>query len=394
MVIDRRVLHVSNVYRNYQNLSPTQLLNAVHQQLKVKFKKIALGKGKVGAGSAAEAKELQDFFQSIKSYANAKGGEVSLPESVDIQVIQQVLKMAQGGNFGRHKIFRTEHNIAKIQGDAFEKQMQKVIAATLVSASSTSGMSDKAIKKAFSGVAKQTGLGAAYVNANVKGGFVNVDAIAEEMIKEVGQEAYQELMEEMQKTKFAKVQGKIDFSGAMAQIDIAADAVPYLKRIATLLSKASFSAKSYRTMVDDVEHKMRVTIQNLSRLHLGATDQRRIFVDILSTEARLSEEVSLSFAIWLQKTSRAGLREVASRLRFIYELTGYGQKYIDNAIEQTMKEAGITHANYFVYNDPSTDTIKVRSTAAIISDLWDEIGDILDAKSVSLSRQFTYTKIK
>lgn len=392
MVIDRRVLHVSNVYRNYQNLSPTQLLNAVHQQLKVKFKKIALGKGKVGAGSATEAKELQDFFQSIKSYANAKGGEVSLPESVDIQVIQQVLKMAQGGNFGRHKIFRTEHSIAKIQGDAFEKQMQKVIAATLVSASSTSGMSDKAIKKAFSGVAKQTGLGAAYVNA--KGGFVDVDAIAEEMIKEVGQEAYQELMEEMQKTKFAKVQGKIDFSGAMAQIDIAADAAPYLKRIATLLSKASFSAKSYRTMTYDVENKMRVAIQNLSRLHLGATDQRRIFTDILSTEAGLPEDVSLSFAIWLQKTSNTAAREAASRLRFIYELTGYGQKYIDDAIEQTMKEAGITHANYFVYNDPSTDNIEVRSTAAIISDLWDEIGDILDAKSVSLSRQFTYAKIK
>lgn len=392
MVIDRRVLHVSNVYRNYQNLSPTQLLNAVHQQLKIKFKKIALGKSESGAGSAAEAKELQDFFQSIKSYANAKGGEISLPESVDIQVIQQVLKMAQGGNFGRHKIFRAEHSIAKIQGDAFEKQMQKVIAATLISASSTSGMNDKAIKKAFSATAKRTGLGSAYVNA--KGGFIDIDAIAEEMTKEVGQEAYQELMEEMQKTKFAKVQGKIDFSGAMAQIDIAADAAPYLKRIATLLSKASFSAKSYRTMTYDVENKMRVAIQNLSRLHLGATDQRRIFTDILSTEAGLPEDVSLSFAIWLQKTSNTAAREAASRLRFIYELTGYGQKYIDDAIERTMKEAGITHANYFVYNDPSTDNIEVRSTAAIINDLWNEIGDILDAKSVSLSRQFTYAKIK
>lgn len=392
MVIDRRVLHVPNIYRNYQNLSPTQLLNVVHQQLKVKFKKIALGKGGTGAGSAAEAKELQDFFQSIKSYANAKGGEVSLPESVDIQVIQQVLKMAQGGNFGRHKIFRTEHSIAKIQGDAFEKQMQKIIAATLVSASSTSGMSDKTIKKAFSGAAKQTGLGAAYVNT--KGNFVDVDAIAEEMIKEVGQEAYQELMEEMQRVKFAKIQGKIDFSGAMAKIDISADAAPYLKRIATLLSKASFSAKSYRTITYDVEKKMRVAIQNLSRLHLGATDQRRIFTDILSTEAGLPEDVSLSFAIWLQKTSDTTAREAASRLRFIYELTGYGQKYIDDAIEQTLKEAGITHANYFVYNDPSTDNIEVRSTAAIVSDLWDEIGDILDAKSVSLSRQFTYVKTK
>lgn len=392
MVIDKRVLHVSNIYRNYQNLSPTQLLNAVHQQLKIKFKKIALGRDKTGAGSAAEAKELQDFFQSIKSYANAKEGEISLPESVDIQVIQQILKLAQGGNFGKHKIFRTEHSVAKIQGDIFEKQMQKVIAATLISASSTSGMDNKATKKAMSGISKQIGLGTAYVNTGSN--LIDVDEIAKLMVEEIGQEAYQELMEEMKKARFAQVQGKIDFSGAMAKIDISADAAPYLQRIATLLSKASFSAKSYRTMTYDVEKKMRVKIQNLSRLHLGATDQRRIFTDILSTETGLPEDVSLSFAIWLQKTSNTAAREMAGRLRFIYELTGYGQKYINDAIEQTMREAGITHANYFVYNDPSTDNIEVRSTAAIISDLWDEIGNILDEKSVSLSRQFTYAKIK
>ena len=46
----------------------------------------------------------------------------------------------------------------------------------------------------------------------------------------------------------------------MAKINISADAAPYLQRIATLLSKASFSAKSYRTMTYDVEKKMRVKI--------------------------------------------------------------------------------------------------------------------------------------
>ena len=133
-------------------------------------------------------------------------------------------------------------------------------------------------------------------------------------------------------------------------------------------------------------------ITKLSKLHLGATDQTRIYTDILAAEAKLPEPVALSFALYLQKTHKASLGAELSRLRFIYELTGYGQKYVADAIENVLRKEGASHANYFIYNDPSTNDIYVESTAAIITELWEEIANLLNSKEIALSRQYFYRR--
>ena len=58
----RRILHVANAYGVYQNKHPAEIIQAVHNNIYNKFKRIAFDLDKPGSGSAQEAKELEDFF--------------------------------------------------------------------------------------------------------------------------------------------------------------------------------------------------------------------------------------------------------------------------------------------------------------------------------------------
>ena len=388
MYVDRRTLHVANIYSKYENLSPTQVLQEVHNSLKLKFKKIALNESKAGMGSKNEAKELQDFFQSLKLLANGVDKN-SLSSAVDADAIQQVLETTLGNRSGgwRH-LFGSVSKKASRQGELFEIELQNVMAAVFEEVAQKT-QSQAAKKRSIKAMTSSLGLGKAQVGIN---SILNIDEIASSIVAQAGQEVYESVMTDMQKAKFASVQGKIDVSGTMATVEISATANPYLKRIAFLLSKASFSAKSYRTMTYDRRNDIVKEITKLSKLHLGTTNQTRIYTDILAAEAKLPEPVALSFALYLQKTHKASLGAELSRLRFIYELTGYGQRYIDDAIENVLRKEGASHANYFIYNDPSTNDIYVESTAAIITELWEEIANLLNSKEIALSRQYFYGK--
>lgn len=386
MYVNRRTLHVANIHSRYENLSPTQTLQEVHNSLKLKFKKIALNESRAGMGSKSEAKELQDFFQSLKLLANG-ADKSSLSSMVDADAIQQVLETTLGNKSGgwRH-LFGSVSSKASRQGELFEIELQNVMAAVFEEVAQKT-QSQAAKKRSIKATTSALGLGKAKININ---NIVNIDEIASDIVAQAGQEVYESVMEDMRKTNFSSVQGKIDVSGAMAKVEISATANPYLQRIAFLLSKASFSAKSYRTMTYDRKNEVRKEIEKLSKLHLGATDQTRIYTDILAAEAKLPEPVALSFALYVQKTHKTSLGAELSRLRFIYELTGYGQRYIDDAIESVLRKEGASYANYFIYNDPSTDNIYVESTAVIITELWEEIANLLNSKEIALSRQYFY----
>lgn len=99
--------------------------------------------------------------------------------------------------------------------------------------------------------------------------------------------------------------------------------------------------------------------------------------------------VALSAYYYVMNTSNNSVKAMASRMRFIYELTGYGQKY--SGIHTFMNdilgaEGNALRANYMIYNDPGSPNIYVRSTADIIVELWDEIDKILEKKEIELSK--------
>jgi hypothetical protein len=126
------------------------------------------------------------------------------------------------------------------------------------------------------------------------------------------------------------VQGKIDVTGTMATVTVGVGASPYLTEIAELLNKASFSIKSYSSKSFDKELE-RLIDSKVTKLHLGHTNQKRILQDVLGA-AGIPNKVSLSMYYYAKKTKNKTVKKEASRLIFIYELTGYGQKYVNNAI--------------------------------------------------------------
>lgn len=369
-----RTLHVANAYAKYQNLSPAKLIQRVHDDMYKKFVATAQGRNMAGAGSNAEAKELQDFFQGLKYYAKYQNGD-QLAASVDQAVIQQVLSNVNAkltNNRLIQNLFRRTSSKGWKQGEIFEDELAQVVEEVL------SMGSGKQIQPGATKVGKQL------INIG-KNGKIDIDGYGKELIEAVGKGVYNKMQNI--KTTFSAVQGKIDISGLQAQVHITANPKSYLFRIATLLSKANISAKSYASNYWSNAIKMRI-MKVQQELHLGHTDPRRIYTDLFTKEAGTPAPVSLSLFMYLKHTKNQQLQSAANRLRFIYELTGYGQQYIDSAIRDVLNTEGLGHANYFIYNDPASDNIYVQSTAGIIAEMWDVIDDIIKKDSVTLSKSF------
>ena len=82
-----------------------------------------------GAGSNAEAKELQDFFQGLKYYAKYQNSD-QLAASVDQAVIQQVLSNVNAklaNNRLIQNLFRRTSAKGWKQGEIFEDELAQVI---------------------------------------------------------------------------------------------------------------------------------------------------------------------------------------------------------------------------------------------------------------------------
>ena len=119
--------------------------------------------------------------------------------------------------------------------------------------------------------------------------------------------------------------GKIDASGLTFTGTITAEPTSYLGKIARLLSKANFTAKSYASekerWVSAIRMKL-ITQTKSNALHLGSTESARVFLTVLGSH--LDPPVALSAYMYIINTKNQYVKAMAARMRFIYELTGYG----------------------------------------------------------------------
>ena len=163
---------------------------------------------------------------------------------------------------------------------------------------------------------------------------------------------------------------KIDISGRIfANIEIIINPTSQIGVVANLLKRASFSAKNYDMSYYRNQIKQRVQFQSERNIQLllGKTKLDTVFFSLFSEE--YPAPVVLSFLFYSLNTRDEQIRMKLAQLRFIYELTGYGQHYINNEIEQLFKEdfdESPFRVNYFIWNNPSTDTITVKSTAELV----------------------------
>lgn len=386
LTVDKRILHVANPYVEYENASPAQIMKQAHDRIREKFYRTAIGEDSKGAGSIAEAQKLNEFFQAIKIYQNEPDSNFLDP--VKKQIIQNIISSAlkirkslqpkETVAQNSKRFLRWDRGTGQERGKAAEQDIAIIMQSVFDELSGSQGNYQNLI------------LGDAYVNVS-NGPTLNpksLDNLAKAMTQAGAKKIYNQVLQGS-KDRFTQVQGKIDITGINATVTFDINANPYLIEIGELLNKASFSIKSYSSVSFDKELKQRLE-SKVTKLHLGHTDQRRIFVDLFS-QLGIPNHVSLSMLYYVKKTKNKSIKKQASDLIFVYELTGYGQKYVNKAIQEVLDDLGVDGANYFIYNDPSTDRIYVRSTAELIMTMWGHVDDLLEKGATSLQKSLFYS---
>ena len=125
---DRRTLHVSTNYIEYENFNVSVELSKAQAKLVDKFKNIAKGKSYIGAGSKAEAKILSDFFYKIKQI-DRNGSSNKIEDAAFLNIIRRA-KILNNGN-ARGKLLPK----SLTGGADFEKVLGSIITATMEYAS-------------------------------------------------------------------------------------------------------------------------------------------------------------------------------------------------------------------------------------------------------------------
>lgn len=154
---------------------------------------------------------------------------------------------------------------------------------------------------------------------------------------------------------------KVDVTGYDTNFLIEADIQPFWKDFINTFSGAKFTVKNYSSKA------------KTETIHLGNTNLYKAFYGTL-TEAGIDSESSAHVfyhTIHSKTLSKEGGEHVI-HIRFAYELTGDG--LYDNDSPPHKLDA----ADFFIYNDPSSDNIWVRSTKAMIAEAMNYMGNIPD----------------
>lgn len=162
--------------------------------------------------------------------------------------------------------------------------------------------------------------------------------------------------------------GKVDLQGAYAEIDIEAYVKPEFQRFAKLLQDATISAKNYSSQYWDKGQKQKID-KDIVALHLGSSDVFKSFVGGMSSLGYPTDVILKAFFAGYNVYTKHSNKDIGHHIyhmRFLYELRGAG---LYDKEGNNLKEV-----KYLIWNDPSTDNIKVFSTAVIIQSLLQ--GDI------------------
>lgn len=362
---DRRTLHVSTNYIEYENFNVSVELSKAQAKLVAKFKNIAKGKSYIGAGSKAEAQILSDFFYKIKQI-DRNGSSNKIEDAAFLSIIRRA-KILNNGN-ARGKLLPK----SLTSGTDFEKVLGSIITATMEYASGEIDLQHLNKKTQFGSQSFKAGTLGSLENEIMQFGANIVQSKANVLRKSLQSQIQNKNNDyvNIQLSSENQSNAKIDVSGRIfANIEITINPTSQIGIVANLLKRASFSAKNYDMSYYRNQIKQRVQFQSERNIQLllGKTKLDTVFFSLFSEE--YPAPVVLSFLFYSLNTRDEQIRMKLAQLRFIYELTGYGQHYINNEIEQLFKEdfdESPFRVNYFIWNNPSTDTITVKSTAELV----------------------------
>ena len=291
------------------------------------------------------AKTMELYLRAFKTLGNQKKQNNNvIMQNLETQAMQDIVKqVGQKLGIGRYNLFQNQHswylNSQQRWGvdDVFEAELQTFL--------------NTAIEEATNGAVK----GDAKTIGNLPGN------ISEKLMKTLNQnqnKLIDNLSSDLVNTPIFK-SGKVDVKSFTTTVT--ADIKPFWQDFINAFTGAKFTVKNYKGN------------SSTETIHLGKTNIMKSLMGSLSELVHNEKEAihiyyhSLYYAD-VQKDQEIGQHIL--HLRFSYELSGEG--LYD---EQHNK---IDEADFFIYNDSTSNNIYVRSTKEMIANALDYMGQVSD----------------
>lgn len=342
-------------------------LNLVHSQMKRYYIQDINAQSDI-----IKASKMENYLRQFKSLAETRfekslNNKVDFQRSLEIDGMNEILDMVES-MLGSKYLFHLGHHwsnaqeIAKKTGadDIFEAQLYALL--------------EKAGQYALQEGSESIQLGISIIG-EVKGNTVKnvnliqkrADKIVKEVISKIGENEIAKAISPSDIiTPPTYRAAKTDVTGYSKTINIKADIKPEWQDFIRVFQGANFSLKNYSS-----GGKGQV-------IHLGNTNSFKAMYGVLNTigfKPTKSEHIYIHTRISYLFGHTAAQGEGPSHIihmRFAYELTGAG--LYD---EQGNK---MDEVDFFIYNDPNSENIYVRSTKQMIKDVFEyldisKIGD-------------------
>lgn len=296
------------------------------------------------AADIKRAKKMEEYLRAFKMVANQKKGQnATIVGELEDQAIKAISAQV-GASLGKssYKLFQNVHGknyaLAKSMGadDIFELELSRFLNAAI----------DEATQGQASGNAQVLGR----LPGNIAKGLLN-------QISKHGQSLVQgEASKIITKPTFKS--GKVDVVSFSGEFSYSADILPYWEGFIQTFKGARFTVKNYSSY------------SKYESIHLGHTDITKTLLSSLQDIGYNQKEALHIFEHSLAYKDDAKISEHLLHLRFAYELTGGGLR------DESGKK--INSADFFIYNDPSSNNIFVRSTKEMVANAMDYMGSVQD----------------
>lgn len=366
--------------RGYENTSASAILNRVHQQLYRRYVKQAYSDTKIN--NISNAKLLQDFLQAWKEYANTGVNDSKLFSPMLLEIVQAAMSKKNKFKFNTSG------------GAKFEQEFGTFILSLLNNKNLGTSFTEQ-----FSQALNKTITGNKQVTSTRSGKYdiVDLDGLAWQILQSIYtttdmklraelEVAYRNLRSQRARVngKEITVSGKTDISAKQIEFVISSQIPEQMQQVLSLLSKAQFTLKNYGTGSKTIEALIRKGLDP-TQIHFGDSNVWRALVAVLTELGyRMNVIKSIYYSAYASGDASAQLHFY--HIRYVYELTGLGQNYI----EKELKQFG--EAEFLIWNDPDSANIYVRSTADLVLEMMSEIFDGDWQKAITISKKFVARK--
>lgn len=314
------------------------------------------------------AKVMEKYLRTFKKLGNKNNiGNSKVVQTLEDQAMQDIaqevgkkLKIGQKNGYSlfanAHSWYSDKQHLSEWQADdVFEAELAK-----LLQLAGEEALQKKGINLGASIIGKNEG------NVSQEGlkYFSNLpDTIIKKTYKKIHKKGQNFFYKSSGKSQIITTPtlkaAKTDVTGYNADFLIEADIQPFWKNFIKTFTGAKFTVKNYSST------------SKKEIIHLGNTNLYKAFYGTLTSvgiEPKSSAHV-FYHTIHSKTLSKEGGEHVI-HIRFAYELTGDG--LYDNDSPPHKLDA----ADFFIYNDPSSDNIWVRSTKAMIAEVMNYIGNV------------------